>query len=211
MKTDDLIVLLSNDARLKARYGIVMAAASVVSVAISTILFFSLMGVRLDFMTAIETARFLFKLAFTVAVTVAAGAVLSWIGRPGSHLTRRYLFLLIPPALLVLAVALEMVVMPMPTWYGRMIGHDALSCIIYIPLLAIAPLLLFLLVLRQGAPENAGMAGAVAGLTAAGVGSVLFAIHCDNDSPFFLALWYPLTFAFTTAAGYVSGSRWLRW
>ena len=103
MKTDDLIVLLSNDARLKARYGIVMAAASVVSVAISTILFFSLMGVRLDFMTAIETARFLFKLAFTVAVTVAAGAVLSWIGRPGSHLTRRYFFLLIPPALLVLA------------------------------------------------------------------------------------------------------------
>jgi len=211
MKTDDLIVLLSRQGRVRIGFGEIMAGAGALAVAASTILFFTMMGVRADFMAAIDTARFLFKLAVTITLTLVAGGVLSWIGRPGLAWAQRRSLLLIPLVMLFIAVAVEMVAMPPTSWYPLMIGHDALACLIYIPLLSIVPLALFLVALRRGAPENAGAAGAIAGLTAAGIGSILFAIYCDNDSPFFVALWYPSTFAVTTAAGYLAGRQWLYW
>jgi hypothetical protein len=55
------------------------------------------------------------------------------------------------------------------------------------------------------------MAGALAGLLAGSVGASLYAIHCTDDSPLFVALWYPPPIALAALAGAVTGYRLLRW
>jgi hypothetical protein len=68
-----------------------------------------------------------------------------------------------------------------------------------------------LVALRRGAPLRPGIAGAVAGLCAGGLGAALYATHCIDDSPLFVAVWYSLAIAVVSLVGAVAGSRMLRW
>ena len=65
--------------------------------------------------------------------------------------------------------------------------------------------------LRQGAPEHPALAGAAAGLLAGAIGAALYATHCPDDSPLFVAAWYSLAIGFVVALGAVAGARLLRW
>jgi hypothetical protein len=80
-----------------------------------------------------------------------------------------------------------------------------------IPFLSIGPLACILLALRQGAPTEPGLAGAVAGLVSGGIAATLYASHCTDDSPLFVATWYPMAIGGVALVGYVAGSRLLRW
>ena len=80
-----------------------------------------------------------------------------------------------------------------------------------IPFLSIGPLACIMLALRQGAPTRPGLTGAVAGLAAGGIAATLYASHCTDDSPLFVATWYSLAIGIVTLLGYVIGSRFLRW
>jgi hypothetical protein len=85
---------------------------------------------------------------------------------------------------------------------------DALAfCLKSIPFLGLAPLAATLFCLRQGAPEHPPPAGAAAGLLAGAIGAALYATHCPDDSPLFVAAWYV---GFVAALGAVAGSRLLR-
>ena len=61
---------------------------------------------------------------------------------------------------------------------------------ILIPMLSVLPLAALLFALRQGAPSRPALTGAVAGLAATGIGATLYASHCMDDSPLFMAAWY---------------------
>ena len=63
---------------------------------------------------------------------------------------------------------------------------------------------------RHAAPTRPSLAGAVAGLVASGIAATLYASSTD-DSPLFVATWYPLAIGIVVLAGYVAGSRCLRW
>lgn len=93
----------------------------------------------------------------------------------------------------------------------RLIGHNALVCMVLIPLMSAAPLVGTLIALHRGAPDNPGLAGAVAGLFAGAFGASLYATHCPDDSPLFVATWYTLAVLVVMAVGALAGSRWLRW
>ena len=54
-------------------------------------------------------------------------------------------------------------------------------------------------------------AGAAAGFLAGAIGAALYATHCPDDSPLFVAAWYSLAIGFVAALGAVAGSRLLRW
>jgi hypothetical protein len=43
------------------------------------------------------------------------------------------------------------------------------------------------------------------------IGAALYATHCPDDSPLFVAAWYSLAIGFTAAIGALAGSRLLRW
>jgi hypothetical protein len=94
---------------------------------------------------------------------------------------------------------------------ANLVGTAPIACVIYIPLLSALPLAALIVALRQGAPERPMLAGAVAGLVACGIGATLYATHCINDSPLFLAAWYVIGAAILTAAGALLGARLLRW
>jgi hypothetical protein len=51
----------------------------------------------------------------------------------------------------------------------------------------------------------------VAGLLAGGIAATFYAAHCTDDSPFFVATWYPIAIAMLTACGLVLGRRFCRW
>jgi hypothetical protein len=45
----------------------------------------------------------------------------------------------------------------------------------------------------------------------AGIAATLYASHCTDDSPLFVATWYPIGFVLMAALGALIGSRVLRW
>jgi hypothetical protein len=113
--------------------------------------------------------------------------------------------------LLLAAVIAEITVIPSGSWQTRLVGRYAAFCVMFIPILSIAPLAGFLLALREGAPEKPGLAGAVAGLAAGGIAAAIYAWHCPDDSPLFLGTWYTLAITIVTTVGYFLGRRLLRW
>jgi hypothetical protein len=117
----------------------------------------------------------------------------------------------VAPALLLIAVAVELVLLPANEWMDALVGDDWRACLIGIGVLALPLLAVSLLALRQGAPARPGMAGAVAGLLAGAVAACLYAAHCPDDSPLFVAAWYGLAIGVVTLVGAGVGSRLLRW
>jgi len=65
--------------------------------------------------------------------------------------------------------------------------------------------------LRSGAPRSPGLTGALAGAAAAGIAALFYASHCPDDSPLFVATWYPLATLICMGAGALAGRRFLAW
>jgi len=64
--------------------------------------------------------------------------------------------------------------------------------------------------LRQGAPSNPGWTGATAGLAASGIAATFYAANCNDDSPLFVATWYPIAILAVSAAGCLIARRALK-
>lgn len=211
MKTDELIRLLSQDAPVRMRLGRMLTLALAAGLAVSAVLLLATVGLRDDLASAIATVRVAFKIGMTLVLAIVAFGLVSRIGRPGVPLKLWGLALLLPLALMVVAVGVELLVVPQDAWAARLMGRNAAFCLFFIPLLSLAPLAAFLAALRNGAPENPGLAGAAAGLAAGAIGAALYAWHCPDDSPLFGAAWYTLAIMLVIATGYGIGRRLLRW
>jgi hypothetical protein len=109
------------------------------------------------------------------------------------------------------AVMTELLLVPPAVWGTRLVGSNALICLTAIPLLSLAPLVAVLVALRSAAPSSPVLAGAAAGLLAAASGATLYAFHCFDDSPLFVATWYTLAAIVVVTVGAVAGHRLLRW
>ncbi|MCL6708275.1 DUF1109 domain-containing protein [Pseudomonas sp. R2.Fl] len=211
MKTDELIRLLSQDARVPMRLGRMLLLAIGLGVLVSGVLLVSTVGLRHNLVSAVETARVAFKIGATLLLAAIACGLALRIVRPGVSTKPFSRALLLPLALLVAAVAAELLVLPAAAWGPSLIGLHAAFCVFFIPILSLAPLTGLIWAMRGGAPEDPGLAGAAAGLAAGAIGAALYAWHCPDDSPLFVAAWYGLAIAIVTAAGYGIGRRALRW
>jgi hypothetical protein len=214
MKTEELVSALVADRAsrrpfaqsLGAALGLALAAGGVLSLAV-----FSLtLGVRADVGPALATWRFDLKVAMVVLGLVLAVGVCRDCTRPDMprHPLRRMLPL---AAVLAAAVAIELLSVPVSAWPQRLVGSNALICLPMVPILSLAPLAALLLMLRRTAPASPALAGAAAGLVAALAGATLYAFHCFDDSPLFVATWYTLATLIMMAAGALAGARLLRW
>ncbi|MBB3461667.1 NrsF family protein [Rhizobium sp. BK377] len=211
MKTDDLINMLAKDARVRLRFGRVFLIALVIGVVISAALLLSTIGIRKNMAEMIETPRVLFKLGITLLLALTATRLAFRIGKPGVSLRSAALTLTLPLAVLIAGIVTELLVVPQADWASRMEGQFSAFCLFFVPTLSIAPLAAILYSIREGAPENPGTAGAVAGLAAGGIAAAIYAWHCPDDSPLFLATWYSIGILAATGAGFLLGRKILRW
>ena len=158
-----------------------------------------------------HTGRFLFKFVITISLAVASSLVMYRIGRPGVPFRWWAWSLSVPLALIVGAAVFEISVMPPETWAAQMIGHNSRLCLTIIPSLSLGPLACFLLTLRHGAPSRPELAGGVAGLASAGIAATFYAANCDDDSPLFVLLWYPIAISVVVGIGALAGRKLLQW
>jgi hypothetical protein len=212
MKTEDLIEALVQDAprpQLSPARRILVAIA--LGAIVAGVLFALSLGVRPDLGSALETWRFVLKPVLAVICLVSAWWACLQLTRPEVRPQDVAGWLLVTPALLGVAVLYELVAIPPALWSARLVGSYARICLLAIPLLSIVPLAVLLIALRVGAPRSPISAGAVAGLLAGALSATLYATHCPDDSPLFVAVWYTLAVGLVTATGALVGRRILRW
>jgi hypothetical protein len=212
MKTDDLIRALAADgATRQMPLRQMFAAAMIPGVVIAACFFLAALGPRPHFFELLMEPRFAFKIGLALLLTALSASLVKRLGQPGLGTQGAALRLVIVPALLGAAIGAELLLVPPELWGRRLIGTNALVCLISIPFLGLAPLAAALVCLRHGAPEHPAFAGAAAGLLGGAIGAVLYASHCFDDSPLFVAVWYSLAMAIMAALGTIAGSRLLRW
>jgi hypothetical protein len=209
MKTDDLIRALAADSVPAPPVERALWPALALGLAASTILFLATLGTRPDLAQAIESLRFVIKPAFPLILIGGAMYALTRLWSPGRPVPLWALAL--APAALAVALALELIALPAHQWGAALVGENALKCLFFISLFALTPLAVTLGALRRGAPTRPALTGAVAGLLSAGLGASLYALHCPDDSPLFVATWYVIASSFVAVLGAVIGARVLRW
>ena len=211
METDQLIRTLAADNAHRARpVGFVLALALLAAAPASVAMFFAGLGVRPDLMTAMHSPFFDLKFVVTLALAIPAIAISLHLSRPEASLQGWKWLLLIPVGLLLAGIASEMMMpqrLPMMT---RLVGSNSRLCMTAIPLMSLPLLVAALIGLRHGAPTRPAVAGAIAGLLSAGLAATLYASHCTDDSPLFVATWYTLSTALVTAIGALAGSKLLK-
>ena len=192
MDTDQLIRTLAEDNAHRTRpVGFALMLALMAAAPVSLLMFFTELGVRPDVMTAMRSPFFDLKFAVTLALAIAAIAVSLHLSRPEASLRGFGWLLLIPAGLLTAGIGGEMMMpqrLPMMT---RLVGSNSRVCMTAIPLLP-------------------AVAGAIAGMLSAGLAATLYASHCTDDSPLFVATWYTISTALVTAIGALAGSKLLR-
>ena len=212
METDQLIRTLAADNAHRARpVGSVLALSLLLAAPVSIAIFLIELGVRPDVMTAMRNPFFDLKFAVTLALAISAIAISLHLSRPEASLRGWAWLLLIPIGLLVAGMVGEMMMMPQrPPMMMRLMGRNAWNCLTSIPLMALPLLAAALLGLRHGAPTRPAVAGALAGLLSAGLAATLYASHCTDDSPMFVATWYTIAAVLVAAVGALAGPRVLR-
>lgn len=211
MDTNDLIRTLAADNDVHERpVGNLLLVALVLAVPVSTALFLAGFGVRSDVMTAMRNPFFDLKFVITMALAAAAIAISLHLSRPEASLGRWAWLLAIPIGLLGIGMMSEMMMPHRAPMSTRMMGSNSRVCLVAIPLLSLPLLVAALFALRRGAPSRPAVAGAFAGLLSAGLAATLYAAHCTDDSPMFVATWYTIAIGFVAAIGALAGSRVLR-
>ncbi len=211
MRTDAFIDLLAQDARGPRGLRTAVAWAAAGGAVVAMIVFLATIGVRPDVGPALHTLRFPFKFVVTFALAATGLRAALRLARPEARAGWSLAPLLVAPALIACAVAAELGGLPESRWLPSLIGHNAVFCTTLIPMLAVAPLAGLLLALRGGAPASPTLSGAVAGLAAGGIAATLYAAHCNDDSPLFVAFWYTLAVLGVSLVGTLVGRRVLAW
>ncbi len=212
MKTDDLIQALSADtARQRRSPDVLLAFALAASVATAGAMLLLTIGVRADFMTVLYTLRFPFKFVVTVSVVLTAAIVFRRSLFPVASRHPHALLLLAGPLVLGLGVAAELSALPPEAWAMASRGKNALLCLTVIPALGVVPLALMLRTLQLAAPTRPVFSGFCAGILAGAIAATFYAAHCTDDSPLFMATWYPIAVGMLGAAGALLGRFVARW
>lgn len=212
MKTDDLIRALAADREPAGPApGIALALAGALGFVLSLLLFIWLVPLRPHLGEAMGTFPFVLKpIEMGILVAVSAIIVLR-LAIPGAPLGWTLIAAAAVPAIMVAAVAVELMQVPRGEWLVKLAGQHWYMCVLNMVLLSLPILAALLFGLRYGAPTRPTLAGAGAGLLSGALAASLYIAHCPDDSPLFVAAWFTLAIAIATGIGALAGSRLLRW
>jgi hypothetical protein len=212
VRTSELIAALAADPVPEPIHvGRRVAVALVLGFIGSIALYALFIGPRPDIDAAVQTVRFNLKFLDAAALALPSLLLFVRLARPDARPGLMAAWLVAPLVLLTVAVMVELAVVPSSQWMTRLVGQNMRYCTTMIPMMA-APILIALIVaMREGAPQHPGWTGALAGAASAGLAALLYASHCTDDSPLFVATWYPLATLVCAGAGALAGRRFLAW
>jgi hypothetical protein len=210
MRTEELIESLARDAKTsRVSMGAWLRGATLPAIAVVAAAFMVLLGPRADIAEAVTTVWFPLKIAIVLIAALLAFPVVEALARPGAPVPAGRLALVV--AGLGVAILADLMLLGVAGAEARMTGQNSLECLTIIPLLAAVPLAMTLYALRWGASTQPGATGFAAGIFSGAVGGVLYGLHCADDSPLFVALWYGIAILIVALAGALAGRIVLRW
>ncbi|MBN3856289.1 DUF1109 domain-containing protein [Paraburkholderia sp. Ac-20340] len=213
MKTDDLISLLSTGVTRVDRKAVVrrFARALPLGLAGSLLLVAVVFGVRHDLMDVAQTPIFWAKIAFPLAVAIAAALAVSRLGRPGVRGGYAWALVAAPFIAVWLAGWATLGTAAPAERVPLMLGLSWRTCPFNILLLSVPTFAAVFWATKGLAPTRPRMAGAAAGLFASALATIAYCVHCPEMSPAFWSIWYAVGMLMPAAIGAWLGPRLLRW
>lgn len=209
MKTDELIELLARGAGPAPRAVVArrLAAPALGGLGVAAVL---AAGIGLLPMELLASSGMLVKQAYAAALAAAAGLWLARIVRPAAPEGVQRAAVIAVFAAMLLAGAMLLMAVPDEQRSMVWMGRSWRSCPWLVALLSLPALALLLTALREFEPLQPRRAGLAAGLLAGSLGMGGYALHCPEQSPTFVAIWYTAGVALIAALGAVLGPRVLR-
>jgi len=212
MRTDDLIGQLSANLEPVKRgaIGRLLLGTILIGMIGSAVVMLGMLGLRHDFSSAMMSFGMWTKLAYTLAIAVFGFLLVERAGRPGAEMSKPALLLALPVLAIILLAILQMSA-PGADMPKLVMGRSSRVCATNVLIVALPTLAATFWALRRLAPTRLTQAGALAGLFAGGAGAFVYCFHCTESTAPFIAIWYSLGIALTTALGALLGRRFLRW
>jgi hypothetical protein len=162
MTTNQLIDLLAADRKPveRGRISRALITALTVSVAATFGAMSLVLGRSLELSDSRSINVLLIKLLFALGIVAIAGASLPRFARPGGEAHGFRALMLLPFVTMVAIAVIAIASSDWSAWGGMIVGKESLTCLISIPLFAIAPLAAVLWALRTGAPTDLARARA---------------------------------------------------
>lgn len=212
MRTDDLIRAMSADTTARKPVEAVLPGAVLLLAALAGFVLLGEIGVRADLARALGDPLVILKHVFPVVLALAAFQAAVRMARPGSAAPRAALMVLATvPVALGFAAIHEALTLPREAWGMAFVGKSRVECLASVVTMSFPILVGSLWALRRGASLHPALSGALAGLLSGGTAAAVYALHCNEDSPLFYAVWYMAGILAVTALGALAGSRLLRW
>lgn len=212
MKLDDLLHTLAEDDRKeKLPFAWRIAIGAAVGCTASALILMSQVGLRPDYSAALAQPYVQIKVGFVALLILTAFHALRVSAQPEPASLRQIAVVLAAPAWMLSGIAFELLTTPRETWLGAACGTHPLMCLVAIPILSLAPLILTFFALQSAAPASPAKAGLFAGLFSGALGASVYALRCTDDAPLFVGAWYALAILLLGVLGGLIGSRLLRW
>jgi len=215
--TDALIAQLAaqaapvRPAAIAGRFALALAVA----VPLTAVLMVAGLGVDLrpDLPAVLSGSPDLPKHLFALAMLVAGWLACTRLARPGASLGGLLGAVGLPVAVMLAFGIAALAAAGAPARASLLFVEGWAGCATGIALLSLPTFAGAILAMRGLAPTRLRLrlAGAAAGLLAGAAGASVFALHCREFAPPFVAAWYLLGIAVPVAAGALAGPRLLRW
>ncbi|WP_186288692.1 DUF1109 domain-containing protein [Burkholderia gladioli] len=212
MKTRELVARLAADAgpvepdRVTRRIGRALLGGLAGSIALLVALY----GIRSDMPQVLLSAAFWIRLAFPLAIMVAAVQLTERLGRPGAPTRLAWFAAALPLAVMALA-GIGLLLATPPGYRLQLMLADCWPLAVgNLVLLSLPPLAAAMHALKGLAPTRLALAGAGAGLAGA-QGLLVDSLYGADGA---LSLWglaYALAIGLTSALGAALAPRYLRW
>ena len=185
------------------------------SIGCGIVLSMAMMSVTLRVNPEIQTIlvdfKFWVKVVYVCATLVLAFLSLIVVARPGAKLNGRMLRLAMPVIVVFFTALIEMWAAAPIERVGLIQGQTWSVCAVLIALLSLPVFAATLWAMKDLAPTNLSLAGAVSGLFSGAAGALVYCIHCPELEVPFIAIWYTLGMFIPVLLGYFLGPRILRW
>jgi hypothetical protein len=213
MKTDDLISLMAaGNQRVDTGWlsRATWFSALVALIATAGLVLLTL-GVRHDIASAWMTLAVIAKVLLGASIAAVALSVFQSSLRPGLKPGRLLWLIAVPLGLAAGWAFISLSQAPVDQWGALTFGRSWRACLVAVPVYAICPFVVLLVLARRAAPVNGHLTGLCAGMASAGLATIAYSLHCPDDAAPFLGSWYPLAMAAIAGLGALLFPRVVRW